>query len=125
MVPAGSPRSGWLDTPIKLGDVVRIFDPRARQVTSQQARRYAMFEVMHTTADFLAAMLFVIGSILFFSEQTKVAATFCFLIGSLFFAAKPSIRLVREVWLARLDKADELAGRAPEGPSSIEHPTGG
>ncbi|WP_253869273.1 YrhK family protein [Promicromonospora umidemergens] len=104
---------------------MRIFDPRARQVTSQQARRYAMFEVLHTIADFLAAMLFVIGSILFFSEQTKVAATFCFLIGSLFFAAKPSIRLVRELWLARLDKADELAGRAPEGPNSIEHLTDG
>ena len=82
-----------------------------------------MFEVLHTGADFLAAILFVIGSILFFSEQTKVAATFCFLIGSLFFAAKPSIRLVRELWLARLDRADELAGRAPEGPNAIEQPT--
>ncbi|MEU4361320.1 YrhK family protein [Promicromonospora sp. NPDC023987] len=99
---------------------MRIFDPRARKITSQQARRYAMFEILHTIADFLAAFLFIVGSILFFSEQTKLAATVCFLLGSLFFAAKPGIRLVRELWLARLDKVDQLAGRAPEGPTSIE-----
>lgn len=93
-----------------------VFDPRTRQITSQQARRYAMFEVMHTAADFLAALLFVVGSVLFFSERTKLGATVCFLIGSIFFAAKPSIRLVRELWLARLDKVDHLAGKAPEGP---------
>lgn len=102
---------------------MRIFDPRARQITSQQAHRYALFEILHTIADFLAAFLFVVGSILFFSEQTKLAGTVCFLVGSLFFAAKPSIRLVREFWLARLDKVEQLAGRAPEGPHSIEHRT--
>ncbi|MEU4361324.1 YrhK family protein [Promicromonospora sp. NPDC023987] len=79
-----------------------------------------MFEVLHTIADFLAALLFVVGSILFFSEKTKLAATVCFLIGSLFFAAKPSIRLVREYWLTRLDKVYQLADKAPEGPNSVD-----
>ncbi|ASK64557.1 N-acetyl-gamma-glutamyl-phosphate reductase [Brachybacterium avium] len=95
---------------------MRLFDPRARQVTAQQARRYAMFEILHTIADVLAALLFVVGSILFFSEQTQFAGTVCFLVGSFFFAAKPSIRIVRELWLARSHKVDRLAGRAPEGP---------
>ncbi len=98
---------------------MRLFDPRDRHITAQQARRYAMFEILHTIADVLAALLFVVGSVLFFSEQTKTAGTVCFLIGSFFFAAKPSIRIVRELWLARLHKVDKLAGRAPEGPSRI------
>lgn len=99
---------------------MRLFDPRDRQVTAQQARRYAMFEILHTVVDVLAALLFVVGSILFFFEQTKAAGTICFLIGSLCFAAKPSIRIVRELWLARLHKVDQLAGRAPEGPTTID-----
>lgn len=30
--------------------------------------------------------------------------------------AKPGLRLLRELWLARLKKVDQLAERAPEGP---------
>src|SRR5699024_1302739 len=101
------------------GTTVRLFDPRDRHITVQQARRYAMFEILHTVADVLAALLFVVGSILFFSEQTKTAGTVCFLIGSFFFAAKPSIRIIRELWLARLHEVDELGGRAPEVPSTL------
>lgn len=99
---------------------MRLFDPRDRRISAAQARRYALFEILHTAADFLAAFLFIAGSVMFFSEQTKTAGTVCFLIGSLFFAAKPSIRLVREVWLARIDKVDRLAEKAPEGPTSID-----
>lgn len=99
---------------------VRLFDPTSRQITPQQARRYATFEILHTIVDFLAAFLFVVGSALFFSETTKMAGTLCFLIGSLFFMAKPSIRLLREFWLARLNNVDSLAGKAPEGPGSFQ-----
>ena len=99
---------------------MRLFDPRSRQISPQQARRYAKFEILHTLVDFLAALLFVIGSVLFFSEQTKMAGTVCFLFGSIFFAAKPSIRLVREFWLSRLNHVDRLAEMAPEGPGSFE-----
>lgn len=102
---------------------MRLFDPRDRRISPQQARRYALFEVAHTVVDFLAAFLFVIGSVLFFSEQTKTAGTFCFLFGSLFFVVKPSLRLARELWLARLNHVDRLAGLAPEGPGSFEEQT--
>ena len=98
---------------------MRLFDPRDRQITAAQARRYAMFEILHTIADFLAAFLFIAGSIMFFFEQMMIPGTVCFLLGSLFFAAKPSIRLLREIWLARSNRVDRLAERAPEGPSSI------
>lgn len=63
---------------------------------------------------------FIVGSILFFFEQTKIPATFCFLFGSIFFVAKPSIRLARELWLAKLRDVDRLAALAPEGPGSFE-----
>lgn len=96
-----------------------LFDPRDQKITPQQARRYALFEVGHTLVDFAAAFLFVIGSALFFFESTIIPGTWCFLIGSLFFAAKPSIRLAREIWLAKLKNIDRLAEQAPEGPGSF------
>lgn len=43
--------------------------------------------------DFLAAFLVIVGSVLFFFGQTQLAGTICFLVGLLFFAATPTIRL--------------------------------
>lgn len=103
---------------------LRLFDPRDQKITAQQARRYALFEIGHTIVDFAAAFLFVIGSILFFFEQAMIPGTWCFLIGSIFFAAKPSIRLAREIWLAKLKNIDRLAEKAPEGPGSFQKLTG-
>ena len=48
----------------------------------------------HLVADFAAGILFVIGSALFFKESTTYMATWMFLVGSVFFAIQPSIRLV-------------------------------
>ena len=59
-----------------------------------------------------AALLFVIGSILFFNEATVEFGTWLFLVGSIFFGLKPTIRLIREWHLLRLGKFDELAERA-------------
>jgi hypothetical protein len=101
---------------------VRLFDPRDREITPEQARRYALFEVLHTVVDFAAAFLFIIGSVLFFFEQTMLPGTWCFLFGSFFFATKPTIRLAREIWLARYKDVDRLAEMAPEGPDTIEQP---
>lgn len=33
---------------------MRLFDPRDREITPQQARRYAVFEILHTVVDFAA-----------------------------------------------------------------------
>lgn len=101
-----------------------LFDPRDQKITAQQARRYALFEIGHTIVDFAAAFLFVIGSILFFFEEAMIPGTWCFLVGSIFFAAKPSIRLAREIWLAKLKNIDRLAEKAPEGPGGFQKLTG-
>lgn len=98
---------------------MRLFDPRARQVTPAQAKRYALFEVLHTAVDFSAAIFFVLGSVLFFFSSTETAAIICFVIGSLFFAAKPSIRLARELWLVKAHKTQRLADHAPESPGDL------
>jgi hypothetical protein len=98
---------------------VRLFDPRDRDVSPQQARRYALFELLHTATDFTAAALFICGSVLFFFESTMRIGTWAFLLGSICFALKPAIRLARELWLAKLDDVDRLASAAPEGPGAV------
>lgn len=71
-----------------------------RQITPQQGRRYALFEIVHTNVSLLAALLFIIGGVSFSLETAKRARTFCFLIGSDCFAAEPPIRRLRDLWRA-------------------------
>lgn len=65
-------------------------------------RRY---EVMSIANDVLTALWFVAGSILFFWDATTRAATWMFLLGSIEFLARPSIRLARRIHLRRLNPA--------------------
>lgn len=76
-----------------------------------KTRRYALYEIAYTVVDFAAAILFVIGSIMFFSDNWQTTGTWMFLIGSLCFAAKPTIRLVRDVHLAAMGDHEDLAER--------------
>ena len=91
-----------------------MFDPRKKHSSPEHAKLYAAYELGFTIVDFSAALLFVIGSILFFDESTAYVGTWLFLIGSIFFGLKPTIRLVREWHLLRLGKVDVLADRARE-----------
>lgn len=93
---------------------MRLFDPGNGTGNPARTRLYASFEIIHTVIDFLAAALFIAGSFLFFSEGTQVPGTWCFLIGSFCFALKPSLRLIRELRLAKLDHVNDLAASAPE-----------
>lgn len=60
------------------------------------------WETVSIVNDVLVALWFVIGSILFFWEDTTVAATWFFLVGSLQFLARPVIRLRRRLHLRRI-----------------------
>jgi len=91
-----------------------LFNSGRSHDSPQQARLYAAYEIAYTGVDFTAAALFVIGSVMFFSEAWQIPGTWCFLIGSLFFAAKPTLRLAREVHYARLGKVETLAERLKE-----------
>jgi uncharacterized membrane protein YgdD (TMEM256/DUF423 family) len=61
--------------------------------------------------DFSAALCFLIGSILFFRESLMTPATWLFVVGSVLFAAKPTLRLLREVRLYRMGDYADLAER--------------
>ncbi|MCY1695075.1 YrhK family protein [Curtobacterium sp. SL109] len=60
------------------------------------------YEVISILNDILIGLWFVVGSGLFFSQQTSIAATWQFLIGSIQMLIRPTIRLVRRVHLGRL-----------------------
>lgn len=89
-----------------------LFHHENRQASEAAKALYARYEIAYTAVDFLAAFAFIIGSILFFDEAAQIAATWLFVIGSVFFALKPTIRLTREVKLYRMGKLDTLAARA-------------
>ena len=70
--------------------------------TGAHGRVYGKYQAIYDGVDALAAIAFVVGSALFFSDSTKTAGTWLFLIGSVFFAVRPLIHLARDLHLARL-----------------------
>ncbi len=74
-----------------------------------QRRRYALYELAYTFVDFSAAILFIIGSVMFFSDEWTYTGTWLFVIGSICFALKPTIRIVREIHMIAKGRADAVA----------------
>lgn len=60
------------------------------------------YEVASIINDILIAAWFVIGSILFFNEDTTTSGTWFFLVGSIQLLIRPVIRLTRRVHITRL-----------------------
>ncbi|MGG7568412.1 YrhK family protein [Rhodovulum sp. DZ06] len=92
---------------------MRLFDPAAHNA-AENREIHAATEILYTAVDFTAAALFVIGSVMFFSEAWQNAGTWLFLVGSVCFALKPTIRLARELHYWRRGKLDRLAERADD-----------
>lgn len=91
-----------------------LFHPSNQVQTPEHERIYAVFEIWYTAVDMTAALLFVIGSVLFFWPSAETPAIWCFLVGSVCFALKPTIRLMREVKFLRMGKIEQLARRETE-----------
>lgn len=89
-----------------------LYDPDLPRRSAEHRRIYALYEIAHTCVDFFAAFLFLVGSVLFFWESTTYFATWLFVAGSLCFAAKPTIKLLRELKFWRMGRLDTLARRA-------------
>lgn len=88
-----------------------LFLPRNRRRNAESQRIYARYELMHTVVDFAAAFSWLAGASLYFwPDQETLSASF-FVLGSIFFIAKPAIRLARELRLWRLGEIDTLANR--------------
>lgn len=88
-----------------------LFDPNARERSGAHRHLYALYEIWYTAVAFGGAICFVVGSVLFFSPSSQTTATWFFLIGSLLFAAKPTLRLARELHYLWLGRFETLARR--------------
>jgi len=84
-----------------------MFQPKLFDATPQHARIYGFYERIYTTVDFCAALMFLIGSVLFFYPSLMTSGTWLFVVGSLFFAARPGVRFLREFHLASLPLPDD------------------
>ncbi|KUP93323.1 YrhK family protein [Tritonibacter horizontis] len=88
-----------------------LFDRDHQHGSAAKRRNYARFEIAYTFVDFGAALCFVLGSVFFFFDSLMTAGTWLFLIGSILFAAKPTIRLTRDIKLAAMGEDEALADR--------------
>lgn len=79
--------------------------------SERHKRVYAYYELAYTFIDVAAAVLFIVGSIMFFYAAWEFTGTWCFLIGSIFFACKPTLRVVREIHLLKIGDYEDLADR--------------
>lgn len=60
------------------------------------------YEVTSIVNDILIAVWFIIGSVLFFNEDTTMLGTWFFLAGSVQLLIRPIIRLTRRIHITRL-----------------------
>ncbi|MBD3661103.1 MAG: YrhK family protein [Arenibacter algicola] len=88
-----------------------LFQLEHHTASDRHRRIYAAYELAYTLVDFLAAMLFLVGSVLFFFPSLEKPAIWCFVVGSACFALKPSLRLARELHYLRIGDTEDLAER--------------
>lgn len=88
-----------------------LFAPDTASRSARHKRIYAAYEMAFTIVDFLAAILFTVGSVLFFWANWLPVATWCFVLGSVCFLLKPTIRLIREVHFLSVGDVDEVADK--------------
>jgi len=79
-----------------------LLDPTLRDLTPRHIEIFWRYQVVRTGVDFGAASCFVVGSIFFFYASMSIPADWLFLTGSILFAIKPTIDMVRAVHLRRL-----------------------
>lgn len=63
------------------------------------------YEVLSILNDFVLGLVFLVGSILFFREDTVYWGTWLFVLGSVQMMLRPTIRFVRHAHLQRLRPA--------------------
>jgi hypothetical protein len=91
-----------------------MFDSRRATASPEHVAVYGRYEKLYNLVDFLAAAAFVVGSALFFFPTQQESATWAFLGGSILFAARPTVRVLREFHLARIPMPGDSRPRVPE-----------
>lgn len=85
-----------------------LFAPENATKNRASRNLFAYFELLHTLIDFGAALCFFVGSIMFFSPAWQTPGTWLFVVGSALFAAKPTIRIIRELRLLAQGDFEDL-----------------
>jgi hypothetical protein len=85
----------------------RLFNPRRAAASPRHAEIYSRYQIVYTTVEFCAAVAFVVGSVFFFSASMAVPADWMFLAGSILFAVRPTVSVLRESHLARIPLPDD------------------
>lgn len=91
-----------------------FFNPDNSTRSMRHRKIHAYYEFAYTIVDFLAAFLFLVGSILFFYKSMENPAIWCFVVGSVFFALKPAIRVAREAHYLAIGDFTDLARRVEQ-----------
>lgn len=87
---------------------MKLFSHGLRRASRSHEELVRRYEIARTVVEFLAAATFIVGSIFFFYDSLMNAGTWLFLIGSVLFAVRPTIRLLLELHLARLPVPKEF-----------------
>ena len=92
-----------------------LFDHSNRSKTARHATTTVRYEIARTLVEFLAALCFIIGSVFFFYPSLEYAGTWLFLVGSILFALRPTVRLAMEIHLSRINGRgeDEVEEKLP------------
>lgn len=82
--------------------MTKMFDHALRSASPDHSELVRKYELYRTIVEFLAALIFIVGSVLFSFPALVYAGTWLFLIGLFLFAVRPTIRLMLEPCLANL-----------------------
>ncbi len=88
---------------------MRMFNPQNHTRSEAHRKVYAYCELAYTAVDFTAAVLFLVGSVLFFNPSTTYAGTWLFVVGSVLFGLRPTIKLIREITYLRMGDYDDVS----------------
>lgn len=78
------------------------FESEVDEIRERLRRTYFW---IHLVVDFIAGFCFVVGSVLFLYPWLVRTGTWLFIVGSIMFAAKPTVRLVHQIHRARVGAA--------------------
>ncbi|MFL5860237.1 MAG: YrhK family protein [Solirubrobacteraceae bacterium] len=81
---------------------MKLLNPVLNDLTPRHVEIFWRYQVVRTAVDFGAASCFVVGSAFFFFVSMTRPADWLFLVGSILFAVKPTIDMVRSLHLRRL-----------------------
>ncbi|BES71231.1 hypothetical protein RE428_22490 [Marinobacter nanhaiticus D15-8W] len=85
-----------------MNESVKVVD---RDLIEAEKRIHEKYEWLHIANDYISAILFLVGSILFLWESWQTTATWFFIIGSVFFLFAPILRTLNKRYVKNLRKS--------------------